>query len=117
MLCDHRKQQHSWFGSRVGSDVSLSIFYHGFCYGKLDDQPVDSLLVGSPVGLKSKRFVFEILLARENRGEGTGEEGGKGEPAGNPRVFEYQPTSRPTAFDKTQSVTCQNQANHNRLKM
>ena len=48
-----------------------------------------SLLTGSPVGLKSKRFVFEILLARENRGEGTGEEGGKGEPAGNPRVFEY----------------------------
>ena len=28
-----------------------------------------SLLTGSPVGLKSKRFVFEILLARENRGE------------------------------------------------
>ena len=70
-----------------------------------------SLLAGSPVGLKSKRFVLEILLARENRGEGTGEEGGKGEPA------RYQPTSRPTAFDKAQSVTCQNQANHNRLKM
>ena len=48
-----------------------------------------SLLAGSPVGLKSKRFVFEIILARENRGEGTGEEGGKAEPAGNPRVFEY----------------------------
>ena len=48
----------------------------------------DSLLAGSPVELKSKRFVFEILLARENR-EGTGEDGGKGEPAGNPRVFEY----------------------------
>ena len=26
-----------------------------------------SLLAGSPVGLRSKRFVFEILLARENR--------------------------------------------------
>ena len=26
MLCDHRRQQHSWFGCRVGSDVSLSIF-------------------------------------------------------------------------------------------
>ena len=48
-----------------------------------------SLLAGSPVGLRSKRFVFEILLARENRREGTGEEGGKGEPAGNTRVFEY----------------------------
>ena len=35
-----------------------------------------SLLAGSPVGLESKRFVFEILLARENPGEGTGEEGG-----------------------------------------
>ena len=76
-----------------------------------------SLLAGSPVGLKSKRLVFEILLARENRGERTGEEGGKGEPAGNPQVFEYQPISRPTAFDKAQSVTSQNQANHNRLKM
>ena len=76
-----------------------------------------SLLAGSPVGLKSKRFVFEILLARENRREGTGEEGEKGEPVGNPRVFEYQPTSRPTTFDITQSVTSQNQANHNRLKM
>ena len=49
----------------------------------------NSLLAGSPVGLKSKRFVLEILLARKNRGEGTGEEGGKGEPAGNPRVCEY----------------------------
>ena len=57
-----------------------------------------SLLAGSPVGLKSKRFVFEILLARENRGEGTGKKGRKGEPAGNPKVFEYQPTSHPTAF-------------------
>ena len=75
------------------------------------------LCTDSPVGLKSKRFVLETLLVRENRGEGTGKEGGKGEPAGNPRVFEYQPTSRPTAFDITQSVTCQNQANHNRLKM
>ena len=40
------------------------------------------------VGLKSERFVFETLLARENGGEGTGEgtweEGGKVEPAGNP---------------------------------
>ena len=26
MLCDHRRQQHSRFGCRVGSDVSLSIF-------------------------------------------------------------------------------------------
>ena len=41
MLCDHRRQQHCWFGCRVGSDVSLSIFYHGFCYGKLDEQPVE----------------------------------------------------------------------------
>ena len=31
-----------------------------------------SLLAGSPVGLKSKRFVFEILFARENRGRGGG---------------------------------------------
>ena len=38
--CDHRRQQHSWFGCRAGSDVS-SIFYHGFCYGKFDDQPVE----------------------------------------------------------------------------
>ena len=30
------------FGCRpVGSDVSLSIFYHGFCCGKFDDQPVE----------------------------------------------------------------------------
>ena len=50
---------------------------------------MDCLLAGSPVELKSKRFVFEIILALENRGEGTGEEGGKGEPAGNPWVFEY----------------------------
>ena len=42
MLCDHRRQQHSWFGCRVGSDVSLSIVYHGFCYGKFDDQPVEN---------------------------------------------------------------------------
>ena len=35
-----------------------------------------SLLAGSAAGLKSKRFVFEILLPRENRGEGTGEKGG-----------------------------------------
>ena len=41
MLCDHRRQQHSWFGCRAGSDVSLSVFYHGFCYRKLDDQPVE----------------------------------------------------------------------------
>ena len=33
-----------------------------------------------------------------------------------PRVFEYQPTSRPTAFDITQSVTRRNPANHNPLK-
>ena len=26
MLCDQRRQQHSWFGCRVGPDVSLSIF-------------------------------------------------------------------------------------------
>ena len=64
-----------------------------------------------------KRFVFETLLARENGGKGTEEEGGKGELAGNPRVFKYQPTSHPTTFDITQSMTCQNQANHNRLKM
>ena len=31
-----------------------------------------SLLTGSPVGLKSKRFVFEILLAREIEGRGLG---------------------------------------------
>ena len=36
-----------------------------------------SLLASSQVGLKSKRFVFKILLARENRGEWTGEEGQK----------------------------------------
>ena len=41
MLCDHRRQQHSWFGRRAGSDVS-SIFYHGFCYENwFDDQPVE----------------------------------------------------------------------------
>ena len=42
MLCDHRRQQHSWFGCRAGSDVPLLIFYHGFCYGKFDDQPVEN---------------------------------------------------------------------------
>ena len=25
----------------TSSDVSLSIFYHGFCYGKFNDQPVE----------------------------------------------------------------------------
>ena len=40
-FCDHRRQQHSWFGRRAGSDVS-SIFYHGFCYENwFDDQPVE----------------------------------------------------------------------------
>ena len=33
--------------------------------------PDFSLLAGFPVGLKSKRFVFRILLAHENQGEGT----------------------------------------------
>ena len=30
-----------WFGCRVDSDVSLSTFYHEFCNGKFDDQPVE----------------------------------------------------------------------------
>ena len=46
-----------------------------------------SLLAGSPVGLKSKRFVFEILLTCQNRGE---EDWGRGRKSPLPSIFMRQ---------------------------
>ena len=66
MLCDHRRQQHSWFGCRAGSDVS-SVFYHGFCYGKFDDQPVEDAQQHWIKQVQHERFYKSISEFISNR--------------------------------------------------
>ena len=57
--------------------------------GTVYHPPRTSLLAGSPVGLKWKRFVFEILLALEKSRRGDWGRGRKRRAGRKPPVFEY----------------------------
>ena len=75
--------------SRVDLSIELPAFLHNslptYMYIPLYTA---SLLAGSRVGLKSKRFVFEILLARENRGA---------KRISKTNLFDFNPTGEPAS--------------------
>ena len=63
----------------------------------LAGKKITSLLAGSPVELKSKRFVFEIFLARENRGEGPLPRFLHAKRTSKTNLFDFNPTGEPAS--------------------